>query len=86
MFITRMPLIVVSAWLMALLAMFGAPAAVGMSIPLSVAIAGILLTGIPLALFLLLFQGAPPQTIGQTLYDTEHSPTVNGGQPPLQDR
>jgi len=83
---TRMHLVVASAWLLALVAMFAAPAAVGMSIPFSAAIAGLLLTGIPLAVFLLLFRGAAPQTIGQILYDTEHSPTVDGGQPPRRDR
>ena len=83
---TRIHLVVLSAWLMALLAMFGAPAVVGMSIPFSVAITGMLLTGIPIALFLLLYRGAPPQTIGQILYDAEHSPSVNGGQPPRQNR
>jgi hypothetical protein len=71
---SRLPIIVVSAWFAALLAMFGLPVVVGMTVPLTVALAGLLLTGIPLALFLLVFRGTPPQTIAEVLYDVEQSP------------
>ena len=71
---SRLPIIVLAAWIAALLAMFGLPVVFGMSVPLTVAVAGMLLTGIPLALFLLLFRGARPQTIAEVLYEAEQSP------------
>ena len=71
---SRLPIIVISAWIAALLAMFGLPILLGMSVPFTVALAGMLLTGIPLALFLMLFRDASPQTIAEVLYDAEQSP------------
>jgi hypothetical protein len=68
----RYQFIVLASWLIAVAALAAVRLTTGTPPSLADGIMALLLGGAPALVFLKVFRNAPPETIAQVLYDTEH--------------
>lgn len=71
--LTRLQLIVVPSWFLAVIALFATRLALGVPLTLAGGLAALLLAFVPAIVFMTVFRGPGPQTIGQVLYTAEHA-------------
>ena len=78
---------VVAGWFLTLAVLASIGLALGHQPTVGDAIGGILLWSVPAIIFVLIFRGAPPNTIAQVLYDAEQAPALGSvGIAPPRDR
>jgi hypothetical protein len=70
--LTRLQLIVVPSWFLAVVALFIVRSTTGVPFTLASGLAALLLAIVPTAIFMVVFRGAP-ESIGQVLYTAEQT-------------
>lgn len=63
---------VIAGWLVAVAASFAGSVALGVPPTLAQGIGWLLLGAVPVLILMSVFRGAPPPTISEVLYETEH--------------